>query len=438
MLLLMGQAPTPSPSPPAPAAAPSPVVQAPAATPATPSATPSAAAPGQPTDAAQLPSDGALERAFWTALVQELPKLLTAFVVAALAWFVGSRITAAWDVRKKRSEFDMLLAKEFYGLVASFKAVGREWDTHLRSKPAAGAAAMTAWETTRVALAKRALDAETGMESLLLKLVTEGIGGTGTTESERDRRRHQLSLFRVAFRSLRESVEAGQGRPPGWGDPRFWLFNRLAGEISRLVHERAVQVPWRAGSAAAPVDAQDYLGLLAARTTDLHVAARSLGPAVEGFFMARAQDRVRDRKANVARLLRPEATALVDVLPRLPAAPGTAAPLPDLPPTVTAAVEVTGPGRDAARAPETARALFGAHAGVQHYVVLCDQPARVLVFSRGQPVRTFEELDEIGKSTVPLPWQDGARAFGADFLAWTLSDTGRRSIAEMARIDLGP
>lgn len=142
--------------------------------------------------------------------MQELPKLLTAFFVAALAWFVGSRITAAWDMRKKRGEFDVLLAKEFYTLIASFKSVAREWDAHLRLKPAANAPEMASWETARVALVKRALDAETSMESILLKLVTEGVGREGLREPERSKRQHSLSLFRVAFRSLRETIEGGR------------------------------------------------------------------------------------------------------------------------------------------------------------------------------------------------------------------------------------
>src|SRR5271156_6141045 len=77
--------------------------------------------------AATADKDGNLNQAFWTALVQEIPKALSAAIAALLAWIVGSRITAAWDMRKKRGEFDILLAKEFYSVVASFKTVAREW-----------------------------------------------------------------------------------------------------------------------------------------------------------------------------------------------------------------------------------------------------------------------------------------------------------------------
>ena len=195
--------------------------------------------------------------------MQELPKLLTVFFVAALAWFVGSRITAAWDMRKKRGEFDVLLAKEFYTLVASFKSVAREWEAHHRLKPATNSNEMTSWETARVALAKRALDAETSMESILLKLVTEAIGREGLSAPERSKRQRSLSLFRVVFRNLRETIEGGQKSPPGWGHPEFWLFNRLAGKISRIVYERSVEVPRRASSSALSVDAQDYIRLMA-------------------------------------------------------------------------------------------------------------------------------------------------------------------------------
>ena len=373
--------------------------------------------------------------------MQELPKLLTAFFVAALAWFVGSRITAAWDMRKKRGEFDVLLAKEFYTLIASFKSVAREWDAHLRLKPAANALEMASWETARVALAKRALDAETSMESILLKLVTERVGREGLREAERSKRQHSLSLFRVAFRSLRETIEEGQKSPPGWGNPEFWLFNRLAGEISRIVHERSVEVPSRASSPALPVDAQDYVRLLAERTTDLRVAARRLLPIVEAFLEQRAQDRSIARRTNVGLLLKVGEFTFVDMLPPPPQA---GRPGPNLRPASTldaalkAAVEVVQERRDVNRAREVADALFSANAHLRHYVVLSNEPARVLVFVPGHDAQEFRELDELDKAQIQLPWSNQtAKTLGADLLAWQLSDAGHARLNAIATAEIG-
>jgi hypothetical protein len=383
------------------------------------------------------PLDTDLVHTFWVALVGELPKLLTAVIVAALAWFVGSRITAAWDMRKKRGEFDILLAKEFYTVVASFKAVAREWEAHLRLKPAANTNEMAVWETARIALAKRALDAETSMESILLKLVTEGAGAEGTSGSEKHKRQRSLSLFRVAFRNLRETVEKGQDSPPGWGHPEFWLFNRLAGEISRIVYERSVKVPRQASSPAPSVSAQDYLQLLTGRTTDLRLAARRLLPAVEAFFRQRAQDRAAARRANVERLFKHGEFECVDLLPEPRRPPPNLPSIPSIDTAVKAAVEVQHERRDLTRAREAADALFTANRHLSHYVVLCNEPARVLVFVPGQDAEKFEELDELDKSKVQLPWSDRTKTLGADLLAWRLSDVGRSRLSAIATAELG-
>ena len=167
-------------------------------------------------------------RALAIAAVEEIPKLGTTLIGLGLAWWVGLRITAAWDMRKKRGEFDILLSKEFYAVVASFKAVAREWDALLDKKQtpaavgvdatqqAASEQKLEAWETFRDALARRALEAETNIESILLKLVTEGLDFDGADATEIRNRERSLSLFRLAFRNLREIIETGAAKPPGW------------------------------------------------------------------------------------------------------------------------------------------------------------------------------------------------------------------------------
>jgi hypothetical protein len=436
ILVLQGQTPPPSaPSPTPPAAESTPALVSPAAAPARAPAPPVAAAAPVPTPA-PLPaaSQGVgLWDEFWKAAVQELPKLITTLFAAILAWVVGSRITAAWDMRKKRGEFDILLAKEFYTLVASFKAVAREWEAYLKRKPASDN--LAAWETARIELARRALEAETNMESILLKLLTEGMGREGLTEAERTQRQRSLSLFRVAFRNLRETVEEGQDPPPGWGDPQFWLFNRLAGEISRMVHERSVQVPDKARTPSQAMNAADYLRLLVGRTTDLRAAAAGLQPRVEAFFRQRAEDRAAARRANVERLLETGQFAFVEVLPLRPAEGQPPPPLPSVPtldPAGRAAVEVMGERRDPTRARVVANALFGANAALHHYVVLCNEPARVLVVERDRDPKIFDELKKL---EVQLPWlNEPVKA--ADLLRWQLSPNGHARLAEIATEEL--
>ena len=122
-------------------------------------------------------------------MLNELPKLLTAAFAALLAWLITQRVTASWDLRKKRNEFDLLLVKDFYELVGHFKAVAREAQL-LSIQPAArpagtaeelllAGATLKEWNSSRALLAKRSLDIETKMEAVLLKLVSEGATDEG-------------------------------------------------------------------------------------------------------------------------------------------------------------------------------------------------------------------------------------------------------------------
>jgi hypothetical protein len=365
-------------------------------------------------------------------LVQEIPKVLSALIVAALAWIVGSRITAGWDMRKKRGEFDILLANDFYSAVASFKTVAREWEALFRGKDAsADRYEANVWETARAELAKRALETESKLESILLKLVTEGVGRDDLNDSEKNRRQRSLSLFRLAFRTLRESIEDSAAPPPGWGDPRLWLFNRLAGEISRIIYERSTQASWRAKAKQRAINAEDYLRLMSSRTTDFRVAADMLAPKVAAFFQQRAADRANRRRENVERELAKGKFQFVEALPVAVQSGLPASPLPAAPPVdaqATAAIEIAGDRRDAGRALEAARGLFTATPHLRFYVVLCDGPARVVVAERDAEVKEYEELKPLASQ---LPWK-GRPTTAASLLQWGLSREAQKRLAEIA------
>lgn len=158
------------------------------------------------------------------------------------------------------------LARDFYRVVASFKAIAREagalgerpnigpqeWDAQraaLNQVDAAGIAALgprphqtpDEWEKWQVDLLRRAIAAEADMEAILLTLISEGSIDEGVTEDERRRRLRASGLLRVAFRSLREQIQDRQLRRPPFNDPLFWLMNRVEGELSRLVFARSVR-----------------------------------------------------------------------------------------------------------------------------------------------------------------------------------------------------
>jgi hypothetical protein len=275
-----------------------------------------------------------------------LQSLITACVAAGLtvllAWAVGLRIAAAWDIRKKQAEFDILLAKEFYELVGDVKAIAREWELLLRRKPPPAAIGSpqaspptlagsspqpsptdpagsspqqpsTEWQKDQLELAKRAMITETSMEAILLKLVSESNLAAAAGSNGREGSLRVLGLFRVAFRNLREMIETGTERPPDFGSPEFWLFNRLVGEISKMVYARSTRSPQTAKVPTPAPDAENYLRLIAFRTTDLRVAAANLIPPLIAFFQARNVDRDSQRLENIRRKF-PAGTATVDAI----------------------------------------------------------------------------------------------------------------------------
>lgn len=149
--------------------------------------------------------------------------LLTVLLTAALAWWVTAGLTARWDIRKKRQEFDLVLVKEFYELIGSFKSVAREAEALGPRPPPAGRAAtpeqgeadtapatpaaqpgvqpatpspLATWETKQAALAQRALETEMKMEAILLKLISEGPSDAGMSPAEWRRQRHVAGLLR--------------------------------------------------------------------------------------------------------------------------------------------------------------------------------------------------------------------------------------------------
>jgi hypothetical protein len=61
-----------------------------------------------------------------SAWVDVLKAVAPAIVALLGGWFVTARLSPQWEARKKRAELDITLARDFYKLVASFKAIARE------------------------------------------------------------------------------------------------------------------------------------------------------------------------------------------------------------------------------------------------------------------------------------------------------------------------
>lgn len=367
-------------------------------------------------------------KSFDQLMVEALPGAITGLVAAIigtlLAWTIGLRLSAGWDMRKKRAEFDQALVQEFNKVVAEFKAVGREREI-LNARVAGtqnpSADQQKAVDEIRRDLIKRAVAAESALETIFLRLLSEmdswlaAHGGSqAQREAARERQLRLMGLFRVAFRNLREAVAAAESRAPAFGDPELWLFNRLAAELSGLIYEQATTPslppfwkPWEITSTLARPDPAAYLRLIAYRTADLRAAAASIMPDLALFNSRRSEARRVWRKDNIARLFVADSIKLLD---------RTTDAIED---TVTLAIQFIeqAPGRDPEIATR-ASGVFAPRQNLKYFMSISDAPPRIVLAKPDGTQHTFTELDVL---PADLPYMPGASNMGAAILTWQQS-----------------
>lgn len=133
--------------------------------------------------------------------VPVIAAVVSVVLTAALAWFIGTRITYGWDEVKRQRESDLAALKLFYECYGKYFAAWKMWDVYVtaprQKNHAFPAADPTAWTLLRDAEA-----AEGGFESILMKLASE------YATSEQDRL--LLASFRQGAQSLREAMRSGE------------------------------------------------------------------------------------------------------------------------------------------------------------------------------------------------------------------------------------
>jgi len=155
---------------------------------------------------------------------------------AALALLVtvvfGSKVVAAWQMRNKRRELDIIAATQFQQIYGEYKQIWRLWKIYQdpdreKFQPAAG----TWW-----ILIDRAAAAEARLEALVVKLVVE----RRLTDSEIN----SLGLFRQGFQQLRQGIRESNPLKYSHEQPEYRLFNKLATEVACiLLTEKALTSP---------------------------------------------------------------------------------------------------------------------------------------------------------------------------------------------------
>lgn len=160
---------------------------------------------------------------FWNEVLLELIKTLLSGAIVGMGWFVGQRMVAYWDERKKQQELDLTAAREFHSLYGEFKDVSRLW----RIVKYEGPDKKSLSSDTRSDLLRRASSAEGRIESMIVKLSSERV----LTDEEIA----ALGLFRQAYQQLRMAIR--DDRPFEWiyESPEYHLYNALATRVARVI-----------------------------------------------------------------------------------------------------------------------------------------------------------------------------------------------------------
>jgi hypothetical protein len=129
--------------------------------------------------------------------------LVSVALTSLLAWFIGTRVSYGWDEVKRQRESDLAALQSFYRCYGAFFAAWKMWDVYLESHTSKGAhPSFLADDSTAWGILKEAEDAESGFETILVKLASE------YASDRRDR--ILLASFRQGAQSLRESIRVGR------------------------------------------------------------------------------------------------------------------------------------------------------------------------------------------------------------------------------------
>lgn len=177
--------------------------------------------------------------------VKALPDAAIAAGGLVVAWLVGHRVAAYWNIVQKRRELDLAAVQQFYATYGAFFAVWKLWSSFPEK-----AGRVEAPDDRRRELMTRAADMEGQLETFLVKLAVERRLGKEQKEN--------LARFREGLQCLRESIERGvtlrvrgseatglewqaRGGPDGTPGAAYAALKRLAGQVALI----ATAVPQR-------------------------------------------------------------------------------------------------------------------------------------------------------------------------------------------------
>lgn len=307
-------------------------------------------------------------------------------------------------MRKNRAEFDVALAKDFYHLAGEFRAIEREWAALKRDHDASQP---PGWAD----LLQRAAAAEGGVEAVLLKLVTE--------DAPTPQQMRAVALFRQGYQRLRDQIQRSELHPIRFQDPEYWLFHRLASEVSKLILERSTHSLSDHSVRSLRGAPQRYLRLIAFQEADWQMAVDGLATPIDDML----ENRKRARRADITRCL---GALTADQGGQL-LANG------DRPGHSTVVAFAVGAG-DVSTASAKADELLSSCPTLRTYVVVPERREPILIFRRDRPrLRKLIDDDE----RVDLDLASGAiRLRAGDLRRWSASKPMLEALDAVATHDL--
>lgn len=155
------------------------------------------------------------------AIIEIFKAILPPILAVALAWLVGNRLTASWNLRQKQNEQAQARADDFFRIYGELFSTWKAWNFLLENKE-------ENFALQRLELFKKSASSEGAMEALFVKLCAELV----LDDSELTR----LGCYRQAYQSLRQAIRAGSKLD--WGsseNTQYLAFKRLSINVASLL-----------------------------------------------------------------------------------------------------------------------------------------------------------------------------------------------------------
>ncbi|MBZ9898525.1 hypothetical protein LB545_29880 [Mesorhizobium sp. BR1-1-6] len=155
------------------------------------------------------------------AIIEIAKAILPPILTVTLAWLVGNRLTASWNLRQRQNEQAQARTDDFFRSYGELFSTWKAWNFLLDNKE-------ETFALQKLELFKKSAASEGAMEALFVKLCAELV----LDDSELAR----LGCLRQAYQSLRQAIRSGSKLD--WGsseNPQYLAFKRLSISVASLL-----------------------------------------------------------------------------------------------------------------------------------------------------------------------------------------------------------